>query len=531
MSGDRVRRGQDRRPAPRARPSPSSAQAPAAAVLELQGLAGNRAVSRLCGPVRRLQRFAETEHKLIGDTAWGSAEGFELAPGFEISFGDAVALGDYFGSYDSFQRLAAKPGKGIDTRGEVLFVLWNKIWHADRSAEDKERLEKEKLGKWYDKFAKHNAEQRELTLRNVNISHFPNPLEGDTGRTRQEVDKRKDASGAPLGGGATYRKLHEEAIAKAWEAGTHYFGSFGRPADLDEALLRDAFACHFLSDAFSASHINTPRTAIKEYWNRKVPGFDRKLVKWLSQRIPGHFSSFDRGAAYGFQNLILGFFAFIPPVRGLVEQAPGSSVETAAREQLSLKMGGVGFGDLISLVVHDYSGHWGVKAQVAGKPIKLVGDSGILDKAAGAKRTQDATLADVTAKGRATFDAATDAVKASIIEVQDAYVASQTSKGDLRSYLASLTKADGLYAGERSIPTTSQKELFWKRDSVDALLADERMNRALVAWGESRGKEMEEQLISMPEKVRKAVRKILIEPLRSRDEDTVRAVLRSIIDA
>jgi hypothetical protein len=81
------------------------------------------------------------------------------------------------------------------------------------------------------------------------------------------------------------------------------------------------------------------------------------------------------------------------------------------------------------------------------------------------------------------------------------------------------------------MPVTEQKALFWKHDTVDALLADERMNRALADWGVGRAKEMKEALLSMPEDVRKAVRKILLEPLGSRDEDRVRAVLREIIDS
>src|ERR1700750_1758374 len=123
--------------------SPSRAARPAAtaAVLQLQRMAGNRAVTALAfRGKRRLQRFNETEHKLIGDTAWGSEETFELAPGFRISFGDAIALGDYFDSYEDFQRLAAKEGKGPGTRGELLYVLRNKIWNADRDPKDKIKM-------------------------------------------------------------------------------------------------------------------------------------------------------------------------------------------------------------------------------------------------------------------------------------------------------------------------------------------------------------------------------------------------------
>ncbi len=57
------------------------------------------------------------------------------------------------------------------------------------------------------------------------------------------------------------------------------------------------------------------------------------------------------------------------------------------------------------------------------------------------------------------------------------------------------------------------------------------MNRALVECGVGRAKEMEEAMLSMPPDVRKAVRRILLTPLGSTDEDTVRALLREIIDS
>ena len=47
----------------------------------------------------------------------------------------------------------------------------------------------------------------------------------------------------------------------------------------------DAFACHFLTDMFSASHTRTPRSSIEAYWDKKVPGFDELLVKWLADEV------------------------------------------------------------------------------------------------------------------------------------------------------------------------------------------------------------------------------------------------------
>ena len=49
-----------------------------------------------------------------------------------------------------------------------------------------------------------------------------------------------------------------------------------------EALAHDGFACHFLTDAFSGSHARTPRSSIEDYWDKKVPKFDERLVNWLA---------------------------------------------------------------------------------------------------------------------------------------------------------------------------------------------------------------------------------------------------------
>lgn len=300
--------------------SPAS---PTAAVLRLQRSVGNRALGRLLAPSRRvLARFAEREHKLIGDTAWrrrGDATGpqFELAPAVKMSYGDAVALGDYFESFDRMKEIAGKSGKSAGTQGELRYVLWVDIW-GNREAD--------KMDQWYDKGAKFHREQLNAYFDSGNIGHFPNPVEGDLDRPRRELDVRKDTGGGPLGGGATYRRWHEEALRKASAAGR-------RRGSLDEAYLTDGFACHFLTDAYSASHITTPRLSIKQYWDSKVPNFDKKLIHWLADKIDhGDWAWYERGGAY--------------PVKG-------QSIHAEAIAKLLHKLGGFGFGDLVSLVVHD----------------------------------------------------------------------------------------------------------------------------------------------------------------------------------
>ena len=92
------------------------------------------------------------------------------------------------------------------------------------------------------------------------------------------ADKAKRTKGGkPFGAIAQYHHDHLEAIGIAITA-AH------TPDErlLGEALARDGFACHFLTDAFSGSHARTPRASIEEWWDKKVPGFDQRLVNWLA---------------------------------------------------------------------------------------------------------------------------------------------------------------------------------------------------------------------------------------------------------
>jgi hypothetical protein len=339
-----------------------------AAVLRLQRSVGNRALSRLVVSERRpLARFAEREHKLIGDTAYGSEDQLTLVEGLTLSYGDAVALGDFCESFDRMKEIAPFPGIRVGSQAELRYALEVDI----RGGLKAEQIRKAGMGKRWDKYAQYHHEQLDALYDHRNIGHFPNPVEGDLGRPRQELDERKDTGGGPLGGGATYRRWHREALRKAVDAARS-------GAKLDEAFLTDGFACHFLTDAYSAGHITTPRKSIKDYWDPMVKDFDKKLARWLTDKIEhGKWHSYERGGAY---------------------VVKGQSIAKETLAQLIDKLGGTSFGDLVSLIVHDVSGARGVDATVNGKPIHLVGDGGILDESgrrlpAGAATLQAAVAA------------------------------------------------------------------------------------------------------------------------------------------
>src|SRR5262249_52523138 len=163
-------------------------------------------------------------------------------------------------------------------------------------------------------------------------------------------NQRKDHD-MPFGALATYRTEHELAMQLAFAHGV-------KQEPMHDAVLEDAFACHFLTDSFSASHVRTPRASIKEYWDKLVPGFHQKLVRWLADQVDSAHGTVDH--------------VFAPVVKG-------ARVKTLAVTQLKTALGGDGysFGNLVSLIIHDAEGASGVEATTGGVPITLVGDSGL----------------------------------------------------------------------------------------------------------------------------------------------------------
>jgi hypothetical protein len=448
----------------------------------------------------------------------------------KLSYGDAVALGDFFTSFVEIRRLASTPGKGVGTRGELLYILWHKIWKHDAEGKDG------KLDVWYDRWAMHNADVRENKVTGSNISHFPNPLAGDLARSTAEKAMRRDASNMPVGAIATYRVAHEDALELAITA-----GHAKRP--MDDALLADGFAGHFLTDAFSASHTRTARLSIKQYWDAKVPGFGKKLERWLVDKIADyHWGAVPRTAAW-LGPLIPGatLLGHIPGLRSIpavgqrlrdLTQAYGPITEMT-RDKIGILLAGGdwNFGNVVSLLVHDYEGSRGVEAEVGGKPITLVGDKDLVDE-----KTRKPT-----AQGASTYQAAVEALRASIDDVNRAYTqAHHSDLTNLASVRQLLTSPYGLYKAERLVPTPiedsrlppGKRSLFWMHPDVNALLNDPDVQPALTAWAHSASSEFAKKLADMtdlPPQARAALQEALIDPLLRGDPKEIAGIIRSII--
>ena len=444
-------------------------------MLEAQRGGGNRALAKALQTRGEIQRFTEVGHKAIGDAAFGH-DTMKLGD-VEMSYGDAVAMGDYFGSFDQMRRLAEKPGKGMGHAGEVKYVLWVHIWGRKPEA---------KMSQWYDESAAQIAETRSRGLDSVNISHFPNPDAGDTGLApQQKTQRHKD--GVAWGAAATYREGHQLAIELAHQNGAK------QERNNDEALLADGYACHFLTDSFSGSHLRTARGSIKEYWDARVPHFHMKMINWLADEIDKeHWGAANRGLAV--------------PIKG-------GSVRALAQEQLIKALAGANysFGNLVSLIIHDAEGASGVEATVDGSQITLAGDKNLVDDK-GAP----------TSSGQPTFDAATRAVKASVEDIYTAFEAGMMGK-DWAAVEKSLQR-DGLYAAERLTPTAvpdaqlpaEKRSLPWMQKTVDEFLAEN--EAAIGIWGPSMASEFEGKLDSMKDlraEAKHGMQRALIAPMRT----------------
>jgi hypothetical protein len=312
------------------------------------------------GQAQTVQRFESEEHQHLGDVATGGRK-YDLAnpaahPGdkFELTHGDIVALtGDVFPSDELF-RLAAIPGNRgqmVGTRDEVIWGLKDpKIWEmragstgpGPYTGKNDPRFEKGGIwGDWdFSKDVKDKVLERYQKLAADNASHFAAP-------------KGRDAVGDPVrtpkSAGGNYRSLHEFAVREAYKAGVASSPSAGHAGPImgpsvDMALAREASAQHFLTDAFSAGHLRTPITLIRDYWGSKYPLF------WYNLR---HKIALDTAIELTSGTPITNHYAYDSILESVEAMAPTLPAIT--------------LGDLLAKVFHDVDNEQGVKIEGGGK--------------------------------------------------------------------------------------------------------------------------------------------------------------------
>ncbi len=452
--------------------------------------AGAGAGARADGGGRRLARFEAMEHKRMGDLGSGE-QAIQLAPGLSVTFGDMTAMaGDHFGSVDQLRALANVPGSAAapfdkpGTVDEVKYVLHVEIRGSMKADQ-------------FGPAVVNAAKKRYFGLAARNESHFSRPDLGDELLTQQQLAAKGTANNA-----GSYRGNHERAIVAAVPG-----GASGAP--LDQALIYESFGSHFLTDAFASGHTRTPRGAIKDWWDPKVPMFWHNLKLWLAENIAQHLN--DNTALAG---------AFVT-VNYFWEKA----IETLEGVMASKDMPDLTFGDAISGALHDLDNAEGVEAQVGNRLVTLVGDGEVLDD-------QDRELA----RGAETMRLAAASVKVSLKDVHDAAAAGRAGK-DAASVKASLMTQDGLYRAEQLWPRAladakaARPTLNWRVASVDELLADPRVQEALTHFAHEKadtlGGEVE---LEPPLKLEKQAALAWTLAKLKQDRSGVMAVFRQIID-
>lgn len=452
-----------------------------------------------------IQRFEGNEHKLMGDLG-SSGTRIQLPGGLEVTFGDITALaGDYFGSVNQIRTLAGKNGNGQTpgTRDEVEYALFVKIRGSKKDLD-------------YGSKVKDAVMKRYYALAGTNVTHFTEPGAGDSDRSFNELADARgivpegaaDAYGVTLGtkvpvnNAGSYRANHIKAIEAAALA-----GASGKP--MDDALLFEAFSSHFLTDAHASGHVRTPRAAISEWWNPKVPMFWTNLKLWMAERIAKHLND---------NSLVAGVLT----VQVLYEMAQ-KEVEKAARKIPTLT-----FGDAVSGAVHDVDNEQGVVVKIGEEIVKLVGDGQVIDE-------KDRELV----KGVETAKRAIAGVKASLKEVKDAYKKGVEGANPAQ-VIASIQLPNGLFRAEqlwpRAVPDSDPKQsnptLKWKKDNVEGLFQDPQMCTAFKHFANEKASTIGSAIsLDAPLKADKeaALREAVLAKLRG-DEATVIGTLLEVIN-
>jgi hypothetical protein len=451
---------------------------------------GNHAASQAVGRLQ-VSRFESMEHKKMGDIGSEGAT-MQLAPGLTVSFGDITALaGDYFGSVQQIQALAGIPGSpaapysvigSIDEIKYALYVEVQKTMKADQ----------------FDEGVVNAAKRRYFGLASQNASHFSQPELGDELLTQQQRAAKGGANNA-----GSYFANHELAIEAAIEAGS------GQCGPLDQALLYEGFASHFLTDAFAGGHTRTPRTSISDWWNPKVPMFWHNLKLWLAENIAKHLND---------NTIIAGAMTINYLWKEAIDVLEGVMAEKGIPD--------LTFGDAIGGALHDLDNLEGVEAQVGDQFVTLVGDGQVLD-------AKDRELA----RGSETLKLAAASVKVSIKDIHDAYEHAIGGMTDPAEVKQAVMTPDGMYRAEQlwphALPDTqvANPSLNWMVGSVTELLANPRIQEALTHFAHEKadtlGGEVE---LDPPFKLEKqAALKWTLEKLKQ-DQAGVMKVFNEIVD-
>lgn len=448
------------------------------------------------GAVQRkaVQKFDENEHKQMGDQGSGTAK-IKLAPGLEVSFGDITAMaGDYFESVDQIKKLAATKGDGKNVPGTIDEILF--VWNVHVRRTDKEDS--------YGADLRKVVKERFYRMASFNPTHFTNVEAGDDKLSHEQLANKRGADGKPVNNAGSYRENHIEAIKAAATA-----GKAGGPRD--EAMLSEAFASHYLTDAYSSGHVRTNRASIESWWNERVPMFWTNLHWWMAEQIAKHIND----------NNWRGYAATVD----YMWQEARSTIDKKLKDKGIPQMT---FGNVVSGAVHDVDNLDGVKVQIGADVVKLVGDGQVLSQ-------EQADYGRAMPGGVETGKRAAAGVKASLKDIDDAYAKGKAGMAP-DAVVAALKLSDGLFRAEQLWPkalpdsaagqTTTPK---WQQPDVDSLLNESTMAAAFKRFANNKAATLGAEMKMENQYEEDALHKGVLARLKG-DEKAVIATFREIIN-
>ncbi|MBE7449478.1 MAG: DUF4157 domain-containing protein [Kofleriaceae bacterium] len=276
---------------------------------------------------RSVQRFGAREHQNLGNEGTGGAA--YTTAGLRLNHGDLVMLrGDHFSEEDIvslWNQPSGRPGRMKGTQDEIIYAI-----HLATSGKDPRFDEG---GPWngmkFSDDVKHSVDEKYLARAAVNDEHFVTPR-----AVKRDAPATDDFQ---LGSAPdTYHGAHERAIYTAYRSAL-------ASESVDNGMIIEAMGQHYLTDAFAAGHLVTPRTTIREHWNGLYPNFfaqfkakvTRDMATWLG-----------RTAFNGTM--------FIP------EEWLREAVQETLEKELAGKPP-ITIGDMVALTAHDYdnaNGMW-----------------------------------------------------------------------------------------------------------------------------------------------------------------------------
>ncbi len=206
----------------------------------------------------------------------------------------------------------------------------------------------------------------------------------------------------------------------------------------------------------------------------------------------------------------------------------GQAIKTLEKTLAEKSMPALQFGDALSGALHDWDKEHGVLADVGtATPVKLYGDGEVLDD-----------------KGRAllqaqeTFALAAAAVRLSIKDINEAYLAATKGTTDVAAVKASLKTPDGLYKAEQGFPKalpnaqqTDNPTQDWMVASVQELFQNPRLRAALTLFAHKKADTLGAEVELEPplKEAKNAAMKWTLERLKG-DETSVIKVFEQIIN-